>query len=366
MSDDINTSNPVKSSDTDVAKCPSCGANLVFSPEKGVLECKYCGTQMEFNSNKSSELAIDKLFDSALTWGNDTRVFKCPNCGASEIISKTEISKECAYCGSTNVLESTQISGLKPTAVVPFFLDKDNASSIAVKWAKGRIFAPSAFKKSLSPEGLHGVYTPSFTFDSRTYTEYHGQLYRNERHTRRVNGKTVVETIVVNFNIAGDHNDAFDDILVHASNKIEHKFMQDIEPFDTQNSQAYNDSFIHGFTAWHYDIDGKECWEKGKRIMRAIIKKHILSKYTYDGVNSFEEKTLFDHNKFKYALLPVYVGHTRYKEKLYNFFVNGSTGKTTGKTPLSPIRVTIAVILILALVVFLAVILLNCVGVLSQ
>jgi hypothetical protein len=34
-------------------------------------------------------------------------------------------------------------------------------------------------------------------------------------------------------------------------------------------------------------------------------------------------------------MLPVYIGNFKYKSKLYNFYVNGSTGKVHGKTPKS-------------------------------
>ena len=51
---------------------------------------------------------------------------------------------------------------------------------------------------------------------------------------------------------------------------------------------------------------------------------------------------------YKYLLLPIYVGHFSFRQKLYNFFVNGQNGKVTGKTPLSPIRVGLLVLLGLA------------------
>ena len=48
--------------------------------------------------------------------------------------------------------------------------------------------------------------------------------------------------------------------------------------------------------------------------------------------------------------MPVYRLNYRFKKKDYNVAVNGNTGRITGKTPVSPLRVTIAVLLGLALV----------------
>ncbi|MDR0751405.1 MAG: TFIIB-type zinc ribbon-containing protein [Christensenellaceae bacterium] len=342
---DVAQNNPGIQNQTDVAKCPGCGANLVFSPEKGALFCEHCETVLQFESETSSELSLNKLFSKTSSWGEETHIFSCPNCGASEIIAKNEISKACPYCGSVNVLEKHDISGLKPNAVVPFKLNKNQASEMAKKWAKRRIFAPSSYKKSIEPEGLNGVYTPAFTFDSYTYTQYSGVLERTEQRTTRVNGKTVVKTVSVRFNISGTFSHFFDDLVVRASKKIEEKFFHKLLPFDTNNSETYNDSFIHGFSASQYDMDGPACWDSARQTMKAQIKQLILRKYTYTSVVSFNATTSFNDNKFKYVLLPIYIGHSRFKEKLYNLFINGSTGKASGKTPISPIRVGIASIL---------------------
>ena len=51
---------------------------------------------------------------------------------------------------------------------------------------------------------------------------------------------------------------------------------------------------------------------------------------------------------YKYLLLPVYIGHSEYKKKLYRFYMNGQSGKVWGKTPKSPVRILTAVLLGLA------------------
>lgn len=56
---------------------------------------------------------------------------------------------------------------------------------------------------------------------------------------------------------------------------------------------------------------------------------------------------------YKYVLLPVYVGHSTWRQKLYNFFVNGETGKVTGKAPVSPLKVLGVVLLCAAAVALL-------------
>jgi hypothetical protein len=44
------------------------------------------------------------------------------------------------------------------------------------------------------------------------------------------------------------------------------------------------------------------------------------------------------HSKAKYVLLPVWMLHTKYKDKTYVFAMNGQTGKMTGSFPICPKR----------------------------
>jgi hypothetical protein len=50
-------------------------------------------------------------------------------------------------------------------------------------------------------------------------------------------------------------------------------------------------------------------------------------------------------------MLPVYVGNFRYNKKQYNYFVNGSSGKVGGKTPLSALRIVGVTLFAIALIV---------------
>ena len=48
-------------------------------------------------------------------------------------------------------------------------------------------------------------------------------------------------------------------------------------------------------------------------------------------------------------MLPVWLSSFNYKGKVYQFAVNGQSGKVGGNYPVSPIRVAIAVIIIIAI-----------------
>ncbi len=342
-----------KENTTETAQCPSCGAKMVFDPDNQKLMCPYCGSLSDIDMSKlSQEIDFNLLLSSPNNnWGNETHVFRCNNCGAKEVLSRHEIAKECPFCGTTNIVVTQELSGLKPNGVVPFAISKDKANELVTKWARKKFFAPSAFKKSAKPEKIKGTYSPAFTFDTQTRSSYFGRLGKYYYRTVTRNGRQERIREIRFFNIMGNYDMQFDDILVQASEKISQTNLDNMRPFDTNDSKEYSTDFLHGYVAQSNDKTGQECWGVAQNLAKAEIRQRILRRYTYDIVDYLNVSTAFTNVTYKYLLLPIYVGHCNWKQKLYNFFVNGKNGRVTGKTPLSPLKISIAVMLGLAVVV---------------
>ena len=331
--------------ETSVTKCPACGANMEYDSERGKLYCVHCGCEKDIEAKSSEEQDFERLLADTNTWGSESHVFRCENCGAREILDKNEIAKTCPFCGTSNIVETDELPGLKPNAVVPFRIGLKEAASIVRKWIRKRAFAPGKFRKSARPEEMKGVYSPAFSFDTSTQSEYRAVLGKYYYRTRRVNGRTVQERYTKYFTVSGHYSMAFDDVLIQASEKIDQKSLNKLQPFDTNNSKEYTKEYLSGFTASQYSKSGVACWEEAKGVIRSRLQAAVLSQYTYDVVSSFNISTQCFNITYKYLLLPVYVGHCNWRSKLYNFFVSGFNGKITGKAPVSPLKVGALVVL---------------------
>lgn len=339
-----------KKIETNISKCPNCGGNATFSAKLQKMKCGYCGSVFDIvNEEKVTEKDITDLINNGKAWTN-TEVYQCQTCGAKTIISKTEVAHTCSFCGTTNVVKTKELSGIKPQGVIPFKLDKDAASTVAKNWAKKKFFAPNDFKKSANAENIHGVYNPAFTFDSVTSSKYSGRLGKTETYTTTVNGKTVTHSTTKYFDISGSQDMEFNDLIIQASSTIPDGTLTKISPFPTQDAPAYKEEYLHGFSASTYSKSGEQCWKEGQTEMKKQIEAKILKKYDYDIKVSFNLSTNFAKNKYKFVLVPVYVGHFNYKAKLYNFFINGFSGKMTGKSPVSPIKVFFFILGILVII----------------
>ena len=85
--------------------------------------------------------------------------------------------------------------------------------------------------------------------------------------------------------------------------------------------------------------------------MNARIKSAILAQYHYDVVDYLHIDTSFNDSTFKYILVPLWCSGFKSRDKIYNYFVNGRTGKAGGKTPISVWKVALTVVIIAAVIV---------------
>lgn len=331
--------------DTENVKCDGCGSNMVFDPDNQRLECPHCGRTKSFATDATAtELDVSIGFENAAKWDNSSVAFSCDNCGAKVVLGGGETATVCPFCGTAHAMKKEELKGIKPNALIPFAFTTDKALSLGKEWAKKRFFAPGKFKKNICSDSLKGVYTPCFTFDSYTTSYYEGRI--GKTHVRTVgSGKNRrTETYVVWRNIRGTYLHNFDDVLITAGSKFNQTNLDKVSPFETNVSREYKESYLLGFMAYQYDEDFTECWQKAKKRIDAELKRLILSRYSYDTIAYFNVSTVHEKVTYKYVMLPVYVGNFKYKQKVYNYFINGSSGKVGGKTPISPLKVACVVL----------------------
>ena len=342
-------------------KCDSCGGVMDFNPATGTLKCPYCGFEKQIEVNEQSpgveELDFSKVTDSTCCdWGTKTRTVICKSCGAETVYDANDMANECPYCGSNQVMEEGDKDTMAPGGVVPFALDAKKAAELFKAWIGKKFFCPKLAKESAKPKSFKGLYIPYWTFDSNTTTNYRGE-YGIDRQVEDKDGNT--KTVTDWYPTRGTHEEFFDDTLVCGSTKQDTRMLQGLEPFHTDKAVAYKAEYMAGFVAERYSLDVKNAWEKAKEKIKNILRGHIHEKIKdekmADDVRNLSLNVNYRDITYKYLLLPVWISAFQYKDKVYQFMVNGQTGKVTGRTPISWIKVGItaaAVIAIIALIYY--------------
>ena len=343
----------VKTKEETDKKCPACGGVMDFDPATGGLLCPYCGHTQEIETEEG--LGEQDFASAEITgncnWGAEKKVVICQSCGAESVYDALDVSNECPYCGSNQVMEEKGKDTLAPGGVCPFKIDKKKAGANFKSWIKGKLFCPSLAKEKAKPDSFKGVYLPYWTFDTQTQSTYEGQ-YGIDRTEKTSDGKTRIVTDW--YYTSGDYREFIDDQLVIGTTRHDSAMLSSIEPFDTANNVAYKPEYLSGFIAERYSVGLNDGWEKDQDDIRRHLENQISDKirceHNADRVSSLRVRSAFDDVKYKYLMLPIWLSSFKYNGKVYNFMVNGQTGRVGGKTPISPWRVAAAVLIGVAIV----------------
>ena len=345
----------------DAFKCPSCGANIEFDPDNDSLSCPYCGfsKQIERNTNVVERDFAD--FETHVYNSNDcVKTISCQNCGATEILIQDTVATKCPFCDSPLLVKEEKIDSLKPDSMVPFEFGEDKAKEYCTNWLKKRFYASSIFKKAFKLTNPKGIYYPIWTFDANTTTHYDGKLGKVcTKTTRDSKGNTHTTTYVKWFYVNGTRNDVFDDLVINASKYVDDKTMSKLLPFPQDKYVVYSNEYLAGYFANRYTIDPYTAFKSASERMQEYIRKNIVASYHADRVAYLNLNTTHNSKSFKSMYVPIYVTGTKYKEKLYSQYVNGSTGRVTGNFPKSVFKITLTVILGLALLALLVLRIIN-------
>jgi predicted RNA-binding Zn-ribbon protein involved in translation (DUF1610 family) len=358
---DTYTEEEMKVVDKYDATCPSCSAAIKFDPSSGTLTCPYCGYSEEIPQPDldADKVAQELKFEEALErgnfdWGEEKKVVICNACSAESVYDVLEVANVCPYCGSNHVMESAAEDSLAPNGVIPFAITREKANENFQAWMKGKLFAPNEAKRNAKADAFNGVYLPFWTFDAKTSSQYKAE-YGIDRQVHEKDGK--VRTVTDWYRTSGFYQKFIDDFLVRATNRYDAKLLHSVEPFETNNSKAYDKTYLSGYIAERYSIGLEDGWKIAQdgihNQLEDSISRKIKRENGADRVRSLHFSTSYSNITYKYVMLPIWLSSFRFKSKTYQFVVNGQSGKVGGESPVSWVKVTFAVILTIMVVAIL-------------
>jgi hypothetical protein len=115
----------------------------------------------------------------------------------------------------------------------------------------------------------------------------------------------------------------------------------------------YAPGYLAGWRAESYAIDLPTAWTKAQSKIDAMQQVRCAGDVGGDTYRNLRVDNRYSNETFKHVLLPVYVAAYRYNGKPYRFLVNGQTGEVRGEAPYSWIKITLAIVAVLAVIVVL-------------
>jgi DNA-directed RNA polymerase subunit RPC12/RpoP len=346
--------------------CPGCGARVEFDPRTRSLKCPYCGHSSAIAAaadltveerDYEEYLAREEAGGGAVIPGRSSET-RCTGCGAMVLLEDKVATEDCPFCGThlENKPEAAHRM-IPPESLAPFAVDLRAARESFDGWLGSLWFAPSELRKVANLGQLTGVYVPYWTYDAMTHTRYRGQRGDNyqdvETYTDRdAQGNTVTRTRTVTrirwWPVSGEVEHFFDDILVCGSKSVPGKLVAWLEPWDLDRLEGFRPEFLSGFKTERYAVGLGEGFERAKELMEPTIVGLIRRDIGGDHQTIDAKQTRYLAVTFKHLLLPVWVAHYRYHDRLFQILINGRTGRLAGERPWSWAKIAGLVLLILA------------------
>ena len=321
-------------------KCPNCGGELKFDPGKQQFGCEYCRSlfseaeiKQVCKENEETDLSRSpEELQQEQEFAEHSNLYECGSCGAQIVADDNTTAAFCYYCHNPVILKGRLSGEYKPGKVLPFKITKEEALHIFSGWCKKRWFLPSAFKEKQNLEKITGLYVPFWVADCNV----HADLNAIGKQVKTWRSGDYRYTNTKEFAVRRMGQVGLDGIPADGSSKIEDQLMEAIEPFNYEEVQPFSMSYLSGFYADKYDVDKAGVFPRirnraiqgADRQIRSTIKGYNALSVTSSSMNVLR-------TDWQYMLLPVWFATFKFEDKMYEFAINGQTGKQAGTPPLS-------------------------------
>ena len=296
--------------------CNSCGASMVYDPEKHSLVCPQCGSK---RNNMPEGTASMKM--------------ECPNCGAAFEDAQKKLVCQCPYCSSWVSLDANLAAENAPVKITPFTFGK-KAAREKIKDAFDQIpFLPDSFLKDQEGNDIDALYAPFwlYTMEGTGRYDYTGEI----QHSSHMGLTTVTEHKVYDVHRVVDYT--YCAIPVDAMDKLDDRTIDAALPYDRSLAKDMNPIYLAGTQACLPDKekDEEEYISRARQWALESVddrENTLTSKFESLKVRNHERTMENDPTKTEGVLLPVY----RYEYKgfgTHRIYMNGTSGRMSGNAP---------------------------------
>lgn len=329
-------------------KCPNCDGELIFDPASGAYKCEYCDSrfaQEELDALKPAEEAEKPAgsMDGAAGANADASasdeaaanavIYNCPSCGAQIVTDETTAATFCYYCQNPVVLSGRLSGNYLPDKVIPFAIDRKEATELFMKHVGRKKFVPKAFFNKRQIDKLSGVYFPFWVYDAKMK----GSMDAEAKQVRVWTTGDTEYTETKLYSVERDGDIELRNLELNALKKANKELVEGVLPYQFDKMKDFSMGYLSGFLAEKRDIEKEGVAADAARETEDYAKKLLRESITgYNAVNvrscNFTAKTEGWH----YVLLPIWtITYRASNGKIFYYSLNGQTGKVCGELPVN-------------------------------
>lgn len=293
-----------------ILSCPKCKNELIMKPENGELYCPSCG--FSILSTEYEHPALGSASKSTYIKKNAD--------------NNVNISAENEVPAAKNEVPAAESNEPKSAHYIPHTIDVQEISKLIPKTA--RLFLKSSFAKAVKNMSYEKLLIPVWVNECNASVSLNGvgEHFENDA------------TSFYTFDREGTFT--FDTLLTNATAGIDSSIVNSLFPYDINTMhQVSVDDLDNSCTLYPQDINADSYYPKIELHVKGIAKNKL------DSLNADFDST---HNKdfnvtgcktvSSILYLPVWKILYEHSSGYDDIYINGQTGKLTGRLPLSKVK----------------------------
>lgn len=307
------------------ARCAVCRAML----DDEDLFCANCGTETPLKR-------ADALPSTIIT----THRFECQGCGASMSYDAGVQRLRCPFCGSEQLESKADGKTLKPSRVVKFDTEQNEALAKLRAFMGGSFWRPSDLQEAAVVTRLTAVYVPYYVFSAKVYTYWTAD-------------SSVTPTFANAswYPVSGQREGEYQGVLVGASGVLTPAETAALNPFDLSRGVEFEEVDLENVVYEPFSVQRKYARTQVQAAFDEL-ETQACAALVPGNARNVHVNVRVEGLASEPVLLPIWVMAYQYREQLYRFLVNGQTGRCTGTAPTSMAKVAaVSVGVIVAIIV---------------
>ena len=314
-------------------RCASCGS--LIDPEE--LFCANCGTESPAQS--AAALGPSPGADPAQIVRCN---FECQGCGASMSYDAAAEALRCPFCGSIKLAPREDHKVLAPKMVVPFAVGREQAVASMRQWLGRGFWRPKGLSERAQVVGMTAVYVPYWIFRAKTHTYWTADT-----------SQTPPGASADWYPLSGAHEGGYAGLLIGGSGALAPSETHALCPYDLGRGVPPGQVDLDNVTVEEFSLTRKYARPLARSSLEQLEADACAAAYVPGRARNVHVNVQITEMSGEPALLPVWIMAYRFRESVFRFLVNGQTGKATGRTPISFVKIMVAILLAVLAVVFL-------------
>lgn len=333
--------------------CPNCGASIAYDIHETSLVCQFCGFTGKVDQHVRDE-SSDQPLDAALPterahrWVESQTRLTCSQCGATIILPPGQTADSCPYCAANRFVTSEALMELVDPKVIGLFKIDPQAAGACVKaWFSEGFLSPDELSVRHAGLQLHPAYYPFWIFEGTLEIPWFYDANEGSSGAPRWEMRN------------GSKYEMFKDVLVPGLRKMNPDDIAGVEPFNLEELVEFSPDFLPGWIALTYDNPLADASLRARELISNRVKRTLSSEVDpgHTKRNFTTGAGKWSGLTYKLALLPLYIGNYTFQGQRFRLFVNGQTGKVSGKKPLDTVKLVMYGAVVLVVLVILVILL---------